>query len=187
MILDLTNINIVILLFVLILSGNFLAELLPCRIQYKMQNNMKLKHFIGYLTLSFFVIISLNNYKEISNLKKLSLAFILYLFFIGFSKVSPQIWLYSLFLLTFIYVLNLVKDDIKNDKYIIFQNLDKQGNIDYLKNISYISSIISAIIVVVGVIIYFLEKKKEYKKDFTFMQFFLGKTKCRHNKIYRIF
>ena len=109
MILDLTNINIVILLFVLILSGNFLAELLPCRIQYKMQNNMKLKHFIGYLTLSFFVIISLNNYKEISNLKKLSLAFILYLFFIGFSKVSPQIWLYSLFLLTFIYVLNLVK------------------------------------------------------------------------------
>ena len=90
-------------------------------------------------------------------------------------------------MLTFIYVLNLVKDDIKNDKYIIFQNLDKQRNIDYLKNISYISSIISLIIVVFGVIIYFLEKKKEYKKEFNFLQFLLGKINCRHNlRIYKV-
>ena len=35
MILDLTNINVVILLFVLVLSGNYIGELLPCRIQYQ--------------------------------------------------------------------------------------------------------------------------------------------------------
>ena len=63
--LDLTNINIVVLLFVLIVSGNFIAELLPCRIQYRMQNDMKLKHFIGFLTLSFFVILSLVSNKLI--------------------------------------------------------------------------------------------------------------------------
>ena len=185
--LDLTNINIVVLLFVLILSGNFIAELLPCRIQYRMQNDMRLKHFIGFLTLSFFVTISLNNYTEISNLKKLSLAFGLYLFFLAFSKVEPKIWLYSLVLLTFIYVLNLVKDDVKNDKYIILGNLDKQENLDLLTKISKVSSGISVLIILIGMIAYFFEKKKEYKKDFTFAKFFRGTTTCKHNKIYRLF
>tara|TARA_B100000963_G_scaffold231156_2_gene201734 strand:+ start:8798 stop:9358 length:561 start_codon:yes stop_codon:yes gene_type:complete len=185
--LDLTNINIVVLLFVLIVSGNFIAELLPCRIQYRMQNDMRLKHFIGLLTISFFVILSLSNYKDISNIKKLGLSFMLYIFFLAFSKVEPRIWLYSFGLLTFIYIINLIKDDVKNDRYILLNHLDKTGNINILEKISKITSIISIIIVIGGVITYYFEKKKEYKKKFTFFKFFVGTTTCKHNKIYRLF
>lgn len=185
--LNLTNINIVVLLFVLIVSGNFIAELLPCKIQHRMQNDMKLKHFIGFLTLSFFVILSLSNYKDISNIKKLGLSFLLYIFFLAFSKVEPRIWLYSFALLTFIYIINLVKDDIKNDKYILLNNLDKKGNINILEKISKVTSIISILIVIGGVITYYFEKKKEYKKKFTFLKFFVGTTTCKHNKLYRLF
>lgn len=185
--LDLTNINIVVLLFVLIVSGNFIAELLPCRIQYRMQNDMRLKHFIGLLTISFFVILSLSNYKDISNMKKLGLSFMLYIFFLAFSKVTPRIWLYSFGLLTFIYVINLIKDDVKNDKYILLNHLDKMGNVNILEKISKITSIISIIIVIGGVITYYFEKRKEYKKKFTFFKFFVGTTTCKHNKIYRVF
>lgn len=184
---DLTNVNIVVLLFVLVISGNFIGELLPCRIQHQLQNNMILKHFIGILTLSFFVILSLSDYSKISNIRKLGISLLLYLFFLAFAKTHYKIWFITLLILTVIYILNLIKQDINNDKYVILNHLDKKGNVNLIDKTNNTLSIFSFIFVICGVIIYYLEKRKEYKKKFSFITFFSGKTPCKHNKVYKIF
>ena len=74
-----------------------------------------------------------------------------------------------------------------NDKYKIFKNMEKNKQITLLNKINNVLSIISLIIVTFGVIIYYLEKQKEYKKKFNFIKFFIGKITCKHNKVYKIF
>ena len=39
---------IVIFVFILVVSGNYIGELLPCRVQYMLQHNILYKHFLEY-------------------------------------------------------------------------------------------------------------------------------------------
>ena len=48
-----------IFIFLLIISGNYLGNLFPCKVQEQFENNIYLKHFLGYFTLLFFVILTL--------------------------------------------------------------------------------------------------------------------------------
>lgn len=184
---DITNINIVVLLFILVISGNYIGELLPCRVQHQLQHNIYLKHFIGILTLSFFVILSLTNYKTLSNIKKLGLSFVLYIFFLGFAKTHYSVWFSLMILITLIYIFSLIKQDIENGKYKIFKNVTQQQNVNFIKKLNNIFSILSLIIVFFGVVVYYSEKHKEYKKKFSFLKFFIGKVTCKNNKVYKIF
>lgn len=183
---DLTNINVVVLLFVLVVSGNYIGELLPCRVQYQLEHNIYLKHLMGVLTLSFFVILTSSRYSTFSNIGKLVVSFLLYIFFLAFAKTHYSVWFCLIILLSIIYVVSLVKEDIKDNKYKIFKNMAPEKQITLLSKINHILSIISLIIVVFGVMIYYMEKKKEYKKKFNFLTFFIGKINCRHNKIYKV-
>ena len=184
---DLTNINVVVLLFILVVSGNYIGELLPCRVQYQLQHNIYLKHLMGVLTLSFFVILTSSSYSKFSNIRKLLLSFILYIFFLAFAKTHYSVWFTLIVLISIIYVSSLIKEDMINDKYKIFKNMEKNKQITLLNKINNVLSIISLIIVSFGVIIYYLEKEKEYKKKFSFFKFFIGKITCRHNKVYKLF
>lgn len=184
---DLTNINVVVLLFILVVSGNYIGELLPCRVQYQLQHNIYLKHLMGVLTLSFFVILTSSRYSKFSNIRKLFLSFILYIFFLAFAKTHYSVWFTLIVLISIIYVSSLIKEDMINDKYKIFKNMEKNKQITLLNKINNVLSIISLIIVTFGVIIYYLEKEKEYKKKFNFFKFFIGKITCKHNKVYKLF
>ena len=184
---DIANIHIVVLLFILIVSGNYIGKLLPCRVQHKLEHNMILKHFIGILTLSFFVILSLTSYDKLSNIKKILLSFLLYIFFLAFAKTHYSVWFTLIILTSIIYILYLVKQDIEENRYLLFKNKNKEENINLLTKINKIISYLTLIIVFVGTIVYYLQKKKEYKKNFNFFKFFIGNTKCKHNKIYKIF
>ena len=183
---DLANINVVVLLFILVVSGNYIGELLPCRVQYQLQHNIYLKHLMGVLTLSFFVILSSSNYSSFSNIKKLCISFILYIFFLAFAKTHYSVWFAIIIIMSTIYILTLLKEDIINDKYIILNNMEKNKQIILLNKINNVLSIISLITVSLGVIIYYLEKQKEYKKKFNFFTFFIGKIICKHNKTYKV-
>ena len=55
---DLNSIQKGLLFFYLIISGNFIGDLLSCRIKELFTNNLYIKHIISLLSLYFFVIIS---------------------------------------------------------------------------------------------------------------------------------
>lgn len=183
---DLTNINVVVLLFVLVISGNYIGELLPCRVQYQLEHNIYLKHLMGVLTLSFFVILTSSNYKNFSNIGKLLISFVLYIFFLAFAKTHYSVWFSLIMLITIIYVISLIKEDLENKKYKIFKNMPLEKQITLLNKINNILSIISLIVVTFGVIIYYTEKQREYKNKFSFIKFFTGKITCKHNRTNKV-
>lgn len=170
-----------IFILLLIISSNYLAELFPCRLQYLLRNNIYFKHLFGFLTLVFFVSISIENIGgDIFELMKNS--FILYLYFILLTKNNIYFFLTISIILTIIYLahieLMLIKKKEKNTSIelafleLYHGNKNKYG----LDNLLHHSLLI---ILILGTIIYMGEKKLEYNKNFSYVTFFLGKNICR--------
>ena len=170
-----------IFVFFLIISSNYLGELFPCRIQKVLSNNVYLKHIFGFLTLSFFVVLTdpskKYNYKKVFRESAL-----LYLIFIIFSKNNFNFFIIGLILLGIIYILNLIKVDLEGN---IIENStkeeqDKNKNlINLIEKIKNILLIIFIINIIIGFILYMGEKKIEYKNNFNYIIFFMGQSKCK--------
>ena len=173
------NGSISVFVVLLIISGNFLGELMPCRVRKELSENMWLKHFFGYLTLVFFAVLTV--FKN-SNINVLILSFIIYLYFLLLSKTNWRFWMAVVFLLGvayFIYVWKTSVYDVmleKNDIIYINSNKDLKMIADTIQNVSVI---LAFILTIIGVIVYLGNKKREYGKDFSYTYFYLGKPECK--------
>jgi hypothetical protein len=163
-----------VFVFVLIISGNYLGELFPCRVQYLFSNSMFIKHALGFLTLLFFVTLTIPEIKKQPNL--LGNTSLIYLWFIIMSKCYYTIWFLVFGIIGIIYLLRMYKD-----------NLEKEGLTEYeAKQIEIINTtnkyltLLSIITTVIGFLVYMGAKKLEYKKKFNYIDFILGKPRCRH-------
>lgn len=188
-----------IFIFILIISGNFLAELLPCRVQHIVRNNMFVKHILGYMTLLFFVIITL---PELFTGNFVQISLFLYIFFLFFSKTYYVFWIVNMGLFSIIYILTLLiklngnkreseKDNINENvsiNYDIINNNNEStnestneiitDNIQLIQQIRYYLSIFIILFTSLGFLIYLGNKKREYGKKFEYIRFFFGNPKC---------
>ena len=168
-----------IFIFILIVSANFLAEVFPCRIQHLLRNNMLVKHLFGLFTMIFFVVLS-SGVTEKDILKIVESSLLLYILFILISKSQTYTFYLILILLGVAYIINIMKDrekeNIKGD-----EKKDKLMNekINNYDNIMYMLYILIIITTIIGVILYMGEKKIEYKNNFNYITFFLGKPSCK--------
>ena len=170
------NASISVFVLLLIISGNFLGELMPCRVREELSSNMVLKHFLGYLTLVFFAIVTV--FKS-SSMNILLLSALVYIYFIVLSKTNWRFWIVIVFLLGICYIIHVMgltinKDDIKEDNKTLSTVMD---NILPTVQLSFV--MLALFLTFIGSIIYMGNKKKEYGKDFSYMYFFLGKPECR--------
>ncbi len=160
----------------LVISSNFLPNLFGCKVQQAFQHNILLKHFLGFLTLYFFVTLADTSDTLPSNLgHRFGIALIIYLFFIISSRVNFRFWIPSIISLGAIYIIELFKQDEKKkdeaqrDKHRIEQFLKAQQ----------IFVGISSLLMLIGFIVYVGEKKSEYGTHFHWGTFFFGKTSCK--------
>ena len=171
-----------IFILILIIAAGFLTELFPCKLQRILKENIYLKHFFCYLTMIFFVVLTtpLKDQDIIVIIKKSIALYILFLFFI---KTNYIFFIAIMILTGILYLFMLKKYEIitksglekdPNKKKIIDKHVD---TIIYINNCLFII-IISLIII--GVVIYLGEKKYEYKNDFKYTTFLLGKSECRN-------
>ena len=176
-------------IFLLIISGNYLGNLFPCRVQSLLDNNILLKHFLGYFTLFFFVLLTLpdrdNDVGVFSQslIELMSGSFLVYIFFILLSKTPSFIWLIVFFMSAIIYVLELHKNDYdKNESKENFYILKTVKDVTRVQEILFKLAIV---ITIAGFFIYMGEKKFEYKNKFSYITFIFGKSQCKnftHNK-----
>jgi hypothetical protein len=171
-----------IFILVLIISANFLAQLFPCRLQYELNNNMYLKHFFAFLTMIFFVVLA----SPIKNKKLNYIIFqsiVLYITFLFLTKTDYKIFIVSLILLSFLYLLLLKKMEFESDKE-NEKDINKiQGietSIKHIENICSVLTYIIILLIIVGFLSYLGQKKIEYKKKFVFSEFLFGKPSCKH-------
>ena len=185
-----------IFIFILIISGNFLA-LVPCKLQDELNNNMYVKHLFGLFTMIFFVTLSAPVKDKTISVVALN-SFLLYLLFILITKVHVKIFYVIAVLLGGTYITVLLKQadidkisanasatDVNNDT--MEQTKENPPDViltNQLKiydNIIFYSYILILILTFIGVLAYMGEKKIEYKKNFKYVTFFLGKTVCKHS------
>ena len=97
-----------IFIFILIISGNFLA-LVPCKLQDELNNNMYVKHLFGLFTMIFFVTLAAPVKDKTISAVTLN-SFLLYLLFILITKVHVKIFYVIAVLLGSTYITVLLKE-----------------------------------------------------------------------------
>ena len=172
--------NISILL--LIISGNYLGELFPCRLQKSLSANIYLKHILGYLTIVFFV--SLNDKLVGSSLDKLFVnSLILYIIFMLAIKSNITFLYITMALLMTIYIINL-KIDILINNGNINGNINGNNDLQQINRLTKAKTILKYLIlctITIGFLLYLGEKKIEYKSKFNYITFLFGKSNCNYS------
>lgn len=206
--------------FILIISGNFIGELLPCRVQNFIQKNILFRHIIGYLTLLFFVLITMPHI--FSERNGFLTAIYLYIFFLFLSKTYYIFWVAIVIILAIIYIAELLwrkhKEDAKKVKYMrnFIQEKEKEmknnnkndvetineikkmnkkinihdkhvlSTLEYDSQASIMKGVRTVLITTIlslttfGFLVYYGNKKREFKTKFNHITFFFGSPICHH-------
>ena len=165
-----------IFLFIFIISGNYLGELLGCRLIYLLRENIITKHLLGFLTLFLTLAFTIDLNKSLTKLFQVSI--ILYIIFILSSKTTKYINYLLIIIFIFSFIIQLYKDRLKIK---LKKNKIDKNEIKYLKYIEKYNNYIFKIIIgllIIGILIYIGEQKRSYKENFNYYTFFIGQIKC---------
>lgn len=173
-----------IFIFTLIISGNYIGELFPCKIQRILTNNMLIKHFFGFITLFFFGVLAV---PELNNVRGLLSSIVLYLIFLINANTNYKIWIGVVILYAFLYLINIIKKgyiekiETESKENAVLPTLLKDKQMIRLITIfEWIAIVLIIVSTMFGFIIYVGEKKIEYGKKFNWFTFLSGKPNCRH-------
>jgi hypothetical protein len=172
-----------IFIFLLIACHSFLPELFPCKVREIMRNNLYIKHFIGLLTLTFFVVLTENLYNNMFQIIYKSI--VLYIMLLFIIRTQYQFFIVILVLLAILYLLILKKNEMK-DKIKEEKNQEEIKKItNNINTIIFINNTIYFIIIlvtIIGFLVYMGKKKYQYKQDFNYITFIFGKQGCSMKK-----
>jgi hypothetical protein len=165
-----------IFLFIFIISGNYLGELLGCRLITLLKENIITKHLLGFLTLFLTLAFTVDLNKSLFKLFKISC--ILYIIFILSSKTTKYINYLLIFIFLISFIVQLYKDRLKKKIQIKKITVNEKIHLEYIKIFNnYILKIIIALILI-GVLIYIGEQKRSHEENFNYYTFFVGEINC---------
>jgi hypothetical protein len=157
----------------LLISCNFLAQLFSCQLQNILKNHMYVKHIVGFLTMLFCIIlVDSNIQKENKYFEGFIYAIIFYIWFWITTKTNLYISLNVIVLFLIIYLLQLYKNTLINDQ-------DNETIKEKISNLQIFIVIIAIIVSIIGFIMYYLEKKEEYKDNWNYANFLIGTIDCK--------
>jgi Ca2+/Na+ antiporter len=159
--------------FYVVIIGNFLSnQLMGCRMQELLTSNLFIMHLVGFLML-FFVVILVDPANADKNLiANLGIAVVVYAWFVMSSKTHIYFSITTICILLAVYIINA-----KRLRYAEEKN-EEQAN-KHLK-IQKFLVVAAGILTLVGLAIYIVEKKSEYKDEFSLVYFLFGTPRCRN-------
>ena len=164
------ELSLLFLLFLLV-SGNYLENLFPCKIQRFLVDNMYFKHLLGMLTLIFFIVLvnKASGGKNIILKDIIKISIKLYILFILLTNNQKRFFIASIVILCLLYIIQIYKNELDKNtkKYMYVSNLEKGLYYCFI------------IILVIGFTIYLGAKKLEYGREFNYLTFLLGRPECR--------
>ena len=165
-----------IFLFIFVISGNYLGQLLGCRLIYLLNENIITKHILGFITL--FLTLAFTIDINTSLVKLFNISCILYILFILSSKTTKYINYLLIFIFLISFIIQLYKDRLKKKIQIKKITDNEKIHLEYIKIFNnYILKIIIALILI-GVLIYIGEQKRSHKENFNYYTFFVGEINC---------
>ena len=165
------SLNAIFLMMVAV-SGNFIKEMFPCGFQKVFDRSVILKYILTFFILFISVILI-----KPSITKGRSLIFIfgitifIYIWFILMTKMNVYFFLTLLFILFILYICI---------QYYSYKKLSDKDKKEY-NIITTTIFVLSIVITVIGFLLYYGEKKYEYKKMFSWNKFFFDTVVCNNN------
>jgi len=167
-------------LFIFIISGNYLGELLGCRLIKLLNESMIIKHILGLLTLFLTLAFTIDLNTSLFTLFKISV--VLYIIFILSSKTTKYINYLIIFIFIISFIVQLYKDRLKRKLEVSTINTNEKLHLEYIEKYNdYILKLIIGLIII-GVLIYIGEQKRSYNEDFNYYTFLIGEVNCSLGK-----
>ena len=161
-----------VLLLILAISGNFIAETLGCKTQKLLTENMLAKHvvilFIIYFSLGF---ASESNPNPMILLRNSVSIWVLFLLF---TKMSLN---FNIFVFGLVVLYHFINTYIN-----YYSGLDKKKykkEIDNYNKILYYLKYLIIGLLIVGFVLYFNKQRNEYSKNWSTFKFIFGVNKCK--------
>tara|TARA_Y100000591_G_C21627002_1_gene590810 strand:- start:258 stop:770 length:513 start_codon:yes stop_codon:yes gene_type:complete len=156
-----------IFLLFLVVSGNFIGELLGCKTRQIFTNNIYIKHII--LIFLIYFTIDLTEEKNEHPIELMKKTIVIWLLFVIGTKTHYKFTYLIIILLFSLYMIDEYELYLKDNKKKYDKDLFKKWEL-------YIQYLILAVLIS-GFFVY-LSKQKRDKKDFSYFKFIFGTTKC---------
>lgn len=162
-----------IFLLILVQSGGYIAELFTCKLQKLLTVSMLAKHLVLLMVIYSAVMLTDMNY-EISPKMHAIYSVVIYLIFLLFIKMTIKLTLLTIVILLLIFIINHYIEYYKK-----IDSKKHKKTIENLENIQNNLMIFVVILIVVGFILYFIEKRQEYKHNWSTFKFIFGVNQCK--------
>lgn len=158
----------------LIISSGFVGDILNCKYQRLVINNIYIKHLVAFFTLYF---LNSNLFSDNDHpMNNLYNCMVLYIIFIIIMRLNIT---FTGIVLVLIFIIHLL-----HNHYVFYKNNpDKSKDYNLIIKLHYfirVISIITLTIAIIGLVININNRKKEYGKEFKLSKFFLGNLKCEN-------
>jgi hypothetical protein len=168
-----------LMVFYLLIGANYIAALFSCQLQAALKHNMAFKHFLGFMTLYFSVVLLIKKDDvPVNPARKLVDALLLYGLFVLSTRMPFGFSAIVIMLLFVIYYLNGTKDyyaEIKDDKQ------RNENTVAIIERVQKTLKYLAFALILTGFVIYLGQKSREYKKEWDWMVFMFGKPSCKEN------
>ena len=155
----------------LVISGNFLAPLFSCRLRQLIEGSMIVRHVLGFLTLTFFVVVATKSepmpYRDVMGLSAL-----FYVWFLMSTRMSMRFWTMFILLIGSVYLIHLYQSNLTSD----VPTAEEGANFDQIK---LILTTVAGVLTVIGFGSYYVQKRIEYGSKFRHETFLLGTPVCK--------
>lgn len=170
-----------IVLLYLIISSNFIADIFGCTVRELLKKNTIAKHTLAYLTMLLFVTATTDWSQSYDFGRLMGYSFSYYFLFVLTTRVPFRFLLPILFLFICMYYIDIYKTTLMkgNDNgqlplsevrnIYVFQDIDKYQQL-------FLNA--SLILIFVGFIVYFKNKRVLWGKKFSIFEFFRSNSKC---------
>ena len=161
-----------ILLVILAVSGNFIAELMGCQVQKVLTENMIIKHMVLIFIIYFSLGFTSNNNPNPTIL--LQNSFYIWVLFLMFSKMSIKfnIAIFGLIAI-YHYIYTYINYYKSIDPKLYKNEINKLNN-----TLDHLIKIIIALLII-GFVLYFRQQKKDHIGDWSTPKFIFGVNKCK--------
>jgi hypothetical protein len=159
-----------IFIFYLIITSNFFVPLLPCRAQSAITDSILLRHFLGFLTMTFFVVLA-NTKSPLPFSRIIGLSVGLYAWFVASTRLRFDMWMLLVAILGTMYVLKIYKENADSKL--------EDSTKELIERVERILFFVAIGVTGLGALAYYGEKKIEYGGAFNLGKFVFGQTKCK--------
>jgi len=165
-----------IFLMMIAISGEYIGKMFPCGFQKLFEGNIYSKYILAFFILFVSIILSKEELtKEHNILFVFGISLLLYTWLICMTKMNVY---FFICLIIILFVLFTYVQNYENNKNQI--NKKEQNKKEYYI-ITLTLFILSIVITVVGFVLYYGEKKYEYKNLFSWKIFLFDNTICNNN------